>query len=1117
MPAGVFFLLERGVGGTVALTENITVLFTDLVDSTELASALSVEDAEELRREHFSTLRQAVASTAGTEVKTLGDGVMVVFTSASAALTCAVAMQQAVERHTRESGHRLLLRVGISAGEAVREGDDYFGEPVVEASRLCGRAGSGEILVADLVRGLAGRRSPHRFTSMGAFELKGLPDPVMASTVAWEPIVPVEAPVPAPPRLERTPAIGVIGREAELSSLADGFKRTGAGEGREVVLISGEPGIGKTTLATQAARAAFEAGAVVLLGRCDEELSTPYGPFVEALSHYVTHAPEDALRVHVEQFGGELSKLVPVLRQRLRALPAPQSTDPDTERYLLFGAVLGLLGQIAEDTPLVIVLDDLQWADKPSLQLLRHVVANTTEQRLFVVATYRNEELSIAHPLTEALGTLRREPGVGHIALSGFDDTEMVAFMKAAAGHDLDRNGMDLARALYRETDGNPFFVWEVLRHLSETGAIYQDDAGRWMASSELDAMEMPDSVRLVIGSRVARLGPTVSHVLPLAAVIGREFDVDLLARVSEHPEEEVLDVLDAAAAAALVTEVSTTSGRYAFSHALIQHTLYQDLGATRRALAHRRVAEAIEAVTSDHPGARVGELAYHWCNAAQPVNADKAIAYARQAGDAALAALAPDEAVRYFSQALRIVDLTADDEPLLACDLRVGLGQAQRQAGIAASRETFLDAAQRARRLGATDQLVSAALANTRGWFSASGVVDTDKVAVLEAALDAVGTGDSAERALLLGTLCSELSFGPLDRRLELAAEAKGVVARLGEPATTVQVLSLLDNPLQIPSTLGERREDNRQAVMLAEALGDPEALYHAHSQCQVNAVQAGDFAAANASIDTMRAVSERLRQPTLAWMTLFKDAGMALMAGDPDGAEEAAGAAVSVGTESGQPDAFNIFGSQVMFVRMEQGRLGELVALVDQAVTDYPGIPSYRAILAAAHLDAGNHATALAMLDRAAADGFSSVPQDFIWTIGMTGYAQVATELRAETPAELLYDLLTPHHGQIPFIGTLGYFPTSCSLGGLATVLGRYDEADRHFADADELATRGAMRFYGAANQLWWGRMLVERGGRGDAPRGRRLLDQARTTAAGCGYALIGQRAERALSALS
>ncbi len=1101
----------------MAATENITVLFTDLVGSTELASGLTLEAADELRRDHFSSLRQAIAATGGTEVKTLGDGVMVVFTSALSALACGVAMQQAVGRHNTSAELSLLLRVGISAGEVVREADDYFGEPVIEASRLCGRADGGHILVAGIVRALAGRHCPHTFTFQGRLELKGLPEPIAALDVGWEPLVPVEAALPPPARLDTTPQIGVIGRDSELALLADAFKRVSVGDGREIVLISGEPGIGKTTLATRAARSAFEAGAVVLLGRCDQDLATPYGPFVEAVSHYVTNAPEDLLRVHVDRFGAELAKLVPVLLQRLGELPALQSTGPDTERYLLFSAVVGLLDQVSRDSPVMVVVDDLQWADKPSLQLLRHVIANTTGQRILIVATYRQDELSGSHPLSEALVGVRREPGVSHITLSGLDDAEVVAFVQAAAGHDLDDDGIDLAQALYRETDGNPFFVWEVLRHLAETGAIYRDDTGRWTASAALDTMAMPESLRLVISSRVARLGPTVSEVLPMAAVIGREFDFDLLARLTELGEDEVLDVLDSAATAALVAEVASAPGRYHFSHALIQHTLYQELGATRRARAHRRVAEAIETVTDGHPGERVGELAHHWYHAPQPANAGKAMTYARRAGEVALVALAPDEAVRHFSQALRLVELATQGEPLLACDLRVSLGQAQRQAGVAGSRETFLDAARRAQALDATDRLVNAALANTRGWFSASGVVDTEKIAVLEAALDVVGGHDSPERALLLGTLCSELSFGPLERRRALATEAKTMARRLGDGATLVQVLSLLDNPLQIPSLLGERRADVREAVALAETLGDPEVLYHVHSQRQINAIQAGDFVTADASMGRMRELSDRLRQPTLTWMTLFKESGMALMAGDPERAEEMANAAVSVGTESGQPDAFTVFGSQVMFARMEQGRLGELVGLVDQAVTDNPGLPAFRAILAATHLDAGNHATALAILDRGATDGFASLPLDFVWLIGMTGYALVATELGAAVPAQRLYDLLAPHRGQIPFIGTLGYFPTSWSLGGLATVLGRYDEAEAHFAEAAELTSRGAMRFYAAANQLAWGRMLAERGGQADHRRGRSLLEQARSVAGECGYALVEHRAGEALASLS
>jgi tetratricopeptide (TPR) repeat protein len=479
------------------------------------------------------------------------------------------------------------------------------------------------------------------------------------------------------------------------------------------------------------------------------------------------------------------------------------------------------------------------------------------------------------------------------------------------------------------------------------------------------------------------------------------------------------------------------------------------------------------------------------------------------------LASLAPDEAVRHFSEALRLVELAGDGDSVAACDLRVDLGRAEQQAGISGFRETFLDAANRALALDATDPLIDAALANTRGWFSASGVVDVERIVVIEAALNAIAAGDCSERALLLGTLCQELSFGPLDRRVSLAADAKAMARRLGDPTTLVRVLSKLDNPLQIPFALEDRRADANEALGIAESLGDPELLFHTLSMCQVNAIQAGDFAAATACMDRMSAINECLRHPTLAWMTMFKEAGMAVMMGEPERAEEAAGAAVAVGTDSGQPDALTIFGSQVMFARMQQGRLGELVGMVDKAVADNPGLPGFRAILAATHLDAGNHSTALAILEQAAGDGFASLPLDFVWMIAVTGYALVASELRAAEPAERLYDLLAPHGRQIPFIGTVGYFPCSWSLGALAGVLGRYDAAETHFAAAAELCARGSMRYYSAATDLAWGRMLIQRRELGDVERGRSLLAQAQASASRCGYTLIGQRAESALSA--
>ena len=1070
-------------------TDNVTVLFTDIVDSTNWSSRLEPDLVDQFRRHHFSILRQAVAEAGGTEVKNMGDGLMVVFATASAALSCAVTMQRAVESDNRAQRRVVGLRVGLSGGEVTTEDDDYFGDPVIEAARLCAACEGAQILAADVVRAMAGRRSPHTVRALGEMALKGLPAPVETLEVVWEPLSDVEArrAIPQPARLEIAPVVGVIGRDTEASLLTDVFKRVVAGEGREIVLVSGEAGIGKTTLATQMAREAFATGAVVLLGRCDEDLGAPYGPFVEALSHYVTHASEESLRAHVQSYAGELAQIAPSLRQRLGDLPPAQSADPDIERYLLYSAVVGLLGQVTEEKSLVLVLDDLQWADKPSLQLLRHVVANTVSQRMLIVGTYRHSELTSPHPLTEALAALRRETGVSRIALSGLDDTGVLAFLEAAAGHHLDDDGIELAHALYRETDGNPFFVGEVLRHLTETGAIYQDDTGRWAAAADFEEMAIPESVRLVIGSRVARLGKAVSQILPLASVIGREFDVDLLARVTWRSEDELLDLLDAAAAAALVGEVPSVPGRYSFSHALIQHTLYQDLSATRLARAHRQVAEAIEAIVGDRPGPRVGELAYHWLSATQPTNTAKAIGYARQAGEAALAALAPDDAVRYFSQALQLVELVPGGDPLVACDLRIGLGKAQRQAGVAAFRETFLEAAQRARRLGATDPLVQAALSNNRGWFSASGVIDTDKVVVLQAALEALADDDSPERALLLATLCSELCFGPLEERRALADSARAMAQRIESPDTLVRVLCLLNNPLQIPAALGERVADTAEALALAEALGDPEVLYHAESNNQVNAMQAGDFATASACLDNLRTLSNRLRQPTLMWMTAFKEVGEAIMAGDPERAERLATATLEMGTDTGQPDAFAIYGSQLMYVRHQQGRLGELVALIEQAVAENPGLPAFRPLLACAHLEAGNDATALSLLNEAATDEFASLPPDFVWMMGVSSYACVAVELGAAGPARRLYDLLAAYPDQVPFIGTLGFLPVTVSLGGLASVLGLYDRAEAHFAAAVEINTRGRMRYSAALTELWWGQMLIARGEAGDIESGR------------------------------
>ncbi|MCA1843287.1 MAG: adenylate/guanylate cyclase domain-containing protein, partial [Actinobacteria bacterium] len=392
------------MAGPVSL---VAVLFTDLVGSTELLARLGEDAAQELRRTHFSLLRDAVVSAGGEEVKTLGDGIMVAFPNPSAALGCAVAMQQSIARHNRQRPDRALsVRVGVSAGEVISEEGDYFGTPVVEAARLCAAAQGGQILVAELAGRLAAGRVGATLEPVGALPLKGLSEPVAALAVAWE--SERASSVPPPAALESQRRRHFVGRMEERRALAEAVKAACTGQ-RQMVMVAGEPGIGKTRLVTEAALEAHAAGATVLYGRCGEELGVPYRPVVEALRHLIAACSPGRLTHHAETHGGELARLVPDLVRLVPGLPAPRSAEPDTERFLLFEAVAGLLALAAEDGPVVLVLDDLPWADRATIALVDHLMRWAEPMPLMLVGTYRDSELTRTHPLSGALADWRRD------------------------------------------------------------------------------------------------------------------------------------------------------------------------------------------------------------------------------------------------------------------------------------------------------------------------------------------------------------------------------------------------------------------------------------------------------------------------------------------------------------------------------------------------------------------------------------------------------------------------------------------------------------------------------------------------------------------------------------
>jgi class 3 adenylate cyclase len=1097
-------------------TESVALLFTDVVGSTALSQRLSPEAADQVRREHFAVLRQALAETGGTEVKNLGDGLMAAFSSASAALACGVAMQQAVERDNRGREDSVGLRVGLSGGEAGYEDGDYFGDPVIEAARLCATCDPGQILAADVVRLMAGRRSRVDFRSLGKLPLKGLHDPVQTVEVLWEPIAALEPTVPLPGRLNVRPA-NVVGREPELSLLGEAAKRASAGDGREVVLVSGEAGQGKTTLVAEAARFAFGNGACVLFGHCEEDLAIPYQLFAEALGHYVAHADEGHLRDLVEGFGSEWARLVPALGARIPDLPPSKATDADSERYLLFAAVVGLLSEVSEANPVVLVLDDLQWADSGSLALLRHLAAAGHMMRVLVLGTYRDSELSQSPGLRETLGMLRRHEGVTRLELGGLDGSGVQTLMEAVAGHDLDASGLALADDVYRETDGNPFFVTEMLRHLRDTGAIHQNPAGRWIATATLDRISLPDSVREVIGSRVARLGPDAERVLATAAVMGRDFDLDVLQRATGVPVDALLDTLEAAESSSMVQETDAAPGRYNFGHALVQHTLYQNLGSTRRARTHESVALALEDFCGNQPGTRVGELAHHWINSTPPANVPKAIRYSHEAADAALSSLAPDDALRHYLKALELCSEVAERDPVLLLDLAIGLGTSQRQTGDPSFRNTLLDAAHQAARIGDVDRLVAACLANDRGFYSAVGATDREKVEALELALELLPS-THADRALVLATLCSELAHGsPLDRRQALAEEAIAIAESTGDDAVVVRVLNHLHVPLQVPSLLELTEARATEGLVRAERIGDPVQLFWAAQWRAESAARVGDVDEMDRCLTLHGAMAEQLDQPVFTWGHRFVRSLRAQIAGDTDLAEQYATEALQIGTAGGQPDAAAIFGGQFNIVSGQRGTQSELIPLIEKMAAETPDIPRtfFMSVLAKAHVDGDRIDRASELLEEFAAAGYA-LPLNQLWLTGMVDFAEAAVECRDPRFAGPLFEQLEPWAAQLAATGGSALGPVSHYLGGLATVLGSFDQADAYFAQAATLNDRMSAEFFASRTNLSWGRMLAERRAPGDTERARELLTGAQAAAAAHGYGGVERRAREALQHL-
>jgi len=687
--------------------------------------------------------------------------------------------------------------------------------------------------------------------------------------------------IPLPQSLLATAAVDFVGRKAELAKMQELRQRTKHGR-HELLLVAGEPGIGKTRLALEFARGLGAEGSTVLVGSSDEENLVPYQPFVESLTWYVRHCPEADLRAHLAAIGGgaELGALIPELRDRIPDLPNAPAIDAEGQRYRLFEAVAAMLAVASQARPLLLTIDDLHWADKPTLLLLRHVIRSSRAGSLTIVATYRESELDRTHPLAEMLVALRRESGVTRLVLCGLDSAHVRALVDSIVGPDAPPQ---LPQLVMDNTGGNPFFATEMLRHLKETGAIARI-RGTMGRTIEIADLGLSEGIKEVIGRRLSRLSEACNRALGIAAVIGREFDAAVLEAAADLTEDQLLDALDEATRAQFVSESRDVGGRFAFMHPLIRETLYGELSSPRRVRLHRRVADVIERLTQDSPTPPLAELAYHYTQAASAGEVDKAIDYATRAGDRAADALAQEEAARLFDMALHSLELkpTGPDARQLRVDLHTRRAHSFDALGQWTLEIRELEAALRHLDPQQVERRCELVLALARAWFLLLDVRPVEQYAAEALQLaERLQRSDLAANAMGWLARCQQAK-GDLKAAIDMdrlaMARAPGVV-------TAAHVLGPLTLYLAGRST--DAIPLAVEAADAARASGDTTFIMYALAHVGLNLSAAGRYAEALKAFHEVRSFGRKYGAlPMLARATAMA-AGLHLTLFDFESAE--------------------------------------------------------------------------------------------------------------------------------------------------------------------------------------------------------------------------------------
>jgi tetratricopeptide (TPR) repeat protein len=905
--------------------------------------------------------------------------------------------------------------------------------------------------------------------------------------------------VPARQRasLDRLASGVFVGRTQEMTQLREGLEAAMAGRGR-LFFLSGEPGSGKTRLTEELTTYAQMRGASVILGKCfDGEGAPAFWPWVQAIRRYAHGREANELYDTMGPGASDIAQLDSEIRQRLPALPTPLTLEPEQARFRLFDSITTFLRSAARSRPILLILDDLQWADEPSLRLLQFFAQEIREAHLLVVGTYRDVALGRGHPLTRTLAEVGREDLAHQIRLEGLSREEVGRCIELTSGISPPET---LVQRIWDKTEGNPFFVSEMIRLLITEGLLQDSEKYADLQIS------IPPRVRDVVRRRLEQLSDRCNETLTLAALYGREFSLEVIEALNDPDRDRVLDDLEEAADARIIAEAQGGEPGYLFTHDLVREAVCDQLKTSRRTRMHAHIAGVLERLYQgreiEH---HLAELARHFLAAGRAADPDKAIDYSVRAGRRSLEQLAYEEAARHFEAAVKIVETKSPVDELELCQLLQDLGEARRRGGqFALSLETLRRAFGVARSVGASDRMAVAASAVE--WLSWSlGKPEADSVLFCKEALAALPADSNTWRAKLTAAQARALQgLGSVEEAAKLALEAVELAREVKEPSTLCYVLELVLHMASGPAQIGKRISYAHEYLEYARAAGDLEKVTFALGRRIYALLEAGDVKRVDEDLEEHQLLVRQLRQPQYAYFAMGLRAMRACMAGRFADAEQLALETLNLGQRLQVASAEGVFGMQMFTLRREQGKLHEVAPIVEMFVQEHSS-SSWKPGLAVMYAELGLTDKAQALFDELAANEFMDIPQDDVWAASITLLVEVCTSLGDMNRADVLYRLLSPYAGFAVVAEVSCFGAASRYLGKLAATMGRWQEAEFHFEQALAMNARMGAKPWLARTQYHYAQMLLARRAPGDHERARMLLEDASTISRQLGMRLL------------